>query len=45
MNLLKKLWYCRMFHSPSPTDNDKWYCRKCNITYDKRLSDGDTGPK
>lgn len=48
MNFLKKILgkelYCRMFHT-AYGKNDKWYCEKCNITYDKKIGDSNTGPK
>jgi len=38
------LWYCRNFHSALGTIDNKWHCDKCNLTYDKRVSDDDLGP-
>ena len=43
VNLLKRIfgeeYYCRMFHTSYITKDNKWYCKKCDITRDKRLSD------
>lgn len=38
------VWYCRSFHSALGTKDNKWHCDKCNLTYDKRVSDDDLGP-
>ena len=49
INIMKKLfskeWYCRMFHTAYGTKDNKWHCEKCDITYDKKLSDCDIGPR
>lgn len=39
--------FCREFHTAFGDKNDKkkWYCPKCDISYDKRLSDDFIGPK
>lgn len=36
--------YCKMFHTSYGTKDNKWYCKKCNITHNKKLSDDDCGP-
>lgn len=38
------LSYCKFFHSALGVGN-KWYCQKCNLLYDRKLSDNDTGPR
>jgi hypothetical protein len=47
VRLLKKLLgserYCEMFHTSYETKDNKWYCKKCNITTDKKLGDDDCG--
>jgi len=39
--------FCRTFHTAFGDKNDetKWYCSKCDISYNKRLSDSYIGPK
>jgi hypothetical protein len=39
--------YCKEFHEAFGDKNDetKWYCSKCDISYNKRLSDNYTGPR
>lgn len=32
-------WYCRNFHSAIGTPDNKWYCDKCKLTFDKNASD------
>lgn len=43
INWFGEVWFCRMFHTAYGKKN-KWYCDKCNLTYDKRLSDNNLGP-
>ena len=40
------LWFCRMFHTTytDHANTSNWYCDKCNLSYEKKLSDNDTGP-
>jgi len=37
--------YCKLFHVSYGTKDNKWYCKKCNIIRNKRLSDNDSGPR
>ena len=41
-----KISWCKFWHTAVQAKNPKkWYCPKCNITYDKKLSDADNcGP-
>ena len=36
-------WYCRYWHSAIETADNKWYCKSCNLTREKRDSDNDLG--
>ncbi len=38
-------WYCEMFHTMYGTKDNKWHCPKCGRTREKRLNDGDPGPR
>ena len=47
LKLLGIKGYCRTFHTCFEDKNDKtkWHCYKCKLSFDKKPSDGDTGPR
>jgi len=37
------IWYCQMFHTAHGTKDHKWFCNKCNLTYNRSSSDNYLG--
>ena len=47
IKLFGDVWYCRQFHTTfsDKTNNSKWHCDKCDISFKKLLSDNSVGPR